>query len=395
MSGAEAQAGLYYQNVVAAGFALDLIEFGASLRSITLESAKHAMHIDDIVAEYEGKTSFVQVKWARGEASTLTLHNLVTAEEDSTSLLSKLIRGFRQIRSKPGKKEILLFSSRNAGINRQPSHGFAKSFSEFLYEFHRPLVVLEEPVEIDKIVALDDYRAVLDSLVESASLDDLRELLEFLKCVRFRLGQPDIETMAERVRARLASLGMEEHHYGTLLNEIVHWSINSKQITADHVLRVLGVHDHFVDRVVHDFPFDQKFWVPTPGVFAEIDSSIMALDSGFVLLEGEPGIGKSTALTAYIKQRSDIAFGYYCFVPNDRALGNERLESDAFITSICIGLKNAFPDVDFPRPYAGPTLKLLNDWLRFLSKSKKRVVFSLMVWIMSTERNVSSWSHTP
>ena len=34
MAGAEAQAGFYYQNVVAANYALDLLEFGSSLRSI-------------------------------------------------------------------------------------------------------------------------------------------------------------------------------------------------------------------------------------------------------------------------------------------------------------------------------------------------------------------------
>ena len=84
MAGAEAQAGFYYQNVVAAGYALDLIEFGSSLRSITLESQEQAKHIDDIIADYIDKTKFVQVKWALDQNSALTLHNLVNAESDSS-----------------------------------------------------------------------------------------------------------------------------------------------------------------------------------------------------------------------------------------------------------------------------------------------------------------------
>jgi hypothetical protein len=92
-------------------------------------------------------------------------------------------------------------------------------------------------------------------------------------------------------------------------------------------------------------------------------------------LEGEPGSGKSTALTMYLSERSDIRFGYYCFVPNDQTLGNERLGDDAYVRSICIGLKNAFPDVKFPRPYAPQTAQLLSEWLHALSATKRRVIF--------------------
>ena len=375
MAGAEAQAGFHYQNVVAAGYALDLIEFGSSLRSITLESQEQAKHIDDIIANYTDKTTFVQVKWARDQNSALTLHNLVNAESDSTSLLSKLVRGYQQICEKPGQKEIVLFSSRQAGIKRQPRLGFTKSFTEFLDEFHQPLVDSEAAVDIEKLPAFDDYRVILELLSNSANLPDTGELLAFLKCVRFRLNQPDIDTMIERIRARLAQLGIEQRYYATLLHEIVKWSIDRTLITSDDVRRVLGIHDRFVDRLSHHFPLDQEIRVPTPRLFAELDSSIEALDSGFILLEGEPGSGKSTALTAYIEERPEVPFGYYCFVPNDRELANERLEREAFVSSICIGLRNAFPDVEFPKLYSPHTVPLLNDWLRALSEAEQRVVF--------------------
>ena len=375
MAGAEAQAGFYYQNVVAAGYALDLIEFGSSLRSITLESQEQAKHIDDIIADYIDKTKFVQVKWALDQNSALTLHNLVNAESDSKPLLSKLVRGYQQICEKPGQKEIVLFSSRQAGRNRQPYLGYTKSFTEFLDEFHRPLVASEATADIEELPAFDDYRAILELLVNSTNLPDIDELLAFLKCIRFQLDQPDIETMTERVCARLVQLGIEQRYYATLLDEIVNWSINKTLITSDDVRRVLGVHDRFVDRVSHHFPLDQEVRVSTPRLFVELDSSIEALDSGFILLEGEPGSGKSTALTAYIEERSKVPFGYYCFVPNDRELANERLEREAFVSSICIGLRNAFPDVKFPKLYAPHTVRLLNDWLHTLSEAEQRVVF--------------------
>ena len=375
MAGAEAQAGFYYQNIVAAGYALDLIVFGSSLRAITLESVEQAKYVDDIVAEYTDRTTFVQVKWAKNETSSLTLHNLVTPEDGSKSLLAKLARGYQQICEKPEQKEIILFSSRRAGKNRQPKQGFSKSLSEFLDEFHQPLVAAKATADIENLAASDDYSSILESLREATGLPKRDDLLEFLKCVQFKLDQPDIETMAERVRMRLVQLGIERSYYATLLDEIVNWSITKARVTPDDVRRVLGVHNRFVDRVSHHFPLDKEIRVPTPHVFDKLDSSIEALDSGFILLEGEPGSGKSTALTAYIEKRPAVSFGYYCFVPNDQSLGNERLEHEAFVNSICIGLKNAFPDVEFPKLYAPHTRQLLNDWLQVLSKAKQRVVF--------------------
>ena len=375
MAGAEAQAGFYYQNVVAAGYVLDLIEFGSPLRAVTLESEKQAKHIDDIVADYMDRTTFVQVKWAQDQTSALTLHNLVTAEGDSAPLLAKLVRGYRQVDGQTGQKEIILFSSRRTGINRQPGLGFDKSLTEFLDEFHRPFVEGERTVDVKRLVAFNDYKPILNALAGAADLPDFDEFLTFLKCVRFKLNQPDIDTMTGRIRTRLTQLGIEQRYYATLLDEIVKWSITRKRVTSDDVRRVLGIHDRFVDRVSHNFPFDKRVWVPTPDVFAELDSAIETLESGFILLEGEPGSGKSTALASYIEEKSEISFGYYCFVPNDQTLANERLEREAFISSICIGLRNAFPHIEFPKPYANHTVQLLNEWLHALSAAKQRVVF--------------------
>ena len=351
MAGAEAQAGFYYQNIVAAGYALDLIEFGSPLQAITMESVEQAKHVDDIVAEYTDRTTFVQVKWAKNETSALTLHNLVTPEDGSKSLLSKLAHGYQQICEKPGKKEIILFSSRRAGINRQPKLGFPRASLSFWMNFISHSSPQKQLLILRTLAASDDYSSILESLREATGLPKHDDLLEFLKCVQFKLDQPDIETMAERVRMRLVQLGIERSYYATLLDEIVNWSITKARVTPDDVRRVLGVRDRFVDRVSHHFPLDQEIWVSTPQVFAELDSSIEALDSGFILLEGEPGSGKSTALTAYIEKKPEVSFGYYCFVPNDQSLGNERLEHEAFVSSICIGLRNAFPDVEFPKLY--------------------------------------------
>lgn len=375
MAGSEAQAGFYYQNIVAAWYVLALIKFGSQLRAITLENPKRAKHIDDIIADRADGTSFIQVKWSEDDTAAFTLHNLVTADDASPPLIAQLARGFRQISSEGGWKEIILLSTKKAGTNRQPSRGFDKSLVEFLEEFHKPLIAQAGLLDLRKVPSFAEYEPILERLRSASGLTDLEELSHFLQCLRFRLNEPHRNTVAERVRARLARLGIEPAQYANLLDHIVQWSIEGRLIRKDDVLRALGLLDRFVDQLSYDFPVDSQGWVPTPDLFKALDSSLAALDRGFILVEGEPGSGKSTALAMYRAHRTDVLFGYYCFVPHDRTLGNERLQDHAFVHSLCIGLRNAFPDVEFPRPYEPHTRALLYDWLCVLSRQGRRVVF--------------------
>jgi len=364
MAGSDAQAGFYYQNIVAARYALDLIEIGSQLRSISLENPQRAKHIDDIIADRVDGVSFIQIKWSESDTAAFTLYNLITAEDTSLSLIAQLAHGFRQVSREPGRKEIILLSTKKAGTNRQPRMGFAKSMDEFLAELHTPFIEHAGFSDLRQVPSFAEYEPTLERLRSASGLVDLEELSHFLKCLRFRLNEPHRDTVAEHVRARLARLGIEQAQHANLLDHIVQWSIESRLIRADDVLRALGLLDRFVDRLSHNFPVERKVWVPTPGIFEALDSSLDTLDSGFILVEGEPGSGKSTALTMYRAHRADVLFGYYCFVPNDRTLGNERMQDDTFVHFICIGLRNAFPDVEFPRQYAPHTLDLLNTDFR-------------------------------
>src|SRR4029434_7896646 len=105
MAGSDAQAGFYYQNIVAAQYALDLIEFGSQLRSITLENPQRAKHIDDIIADRADRVSFIQVKWSDSDTAAFTLYNLITAEDTSLSLIAQLARGFPQASTGTGHKD--------------------------------------------------------------------------------------------------------------------------------------------------------------------------------------------------------------------------------------------------------------------------------------------------
>lgn len=375
MAGSDAQAGFYYQNLVAALHLLDLLEIGSSTRSVMLENPSMAKHIDDIIVEGEGGTRFIQVKWSQSGDTSFTLANLVAREEGDVSLWMKLARGFTQIQDEAENIVVELLSTKRAGENKQPSQGFDRSLAEFLGEFHDVLVKSAEDSPVEEISTYERYAPVLGRLHTESGITSLEDFFRFLRSLRFTLGEPDREALVTRVQARLTRLGIERHQYGVLLDHCVRWSLSPLRIRPADVLEALGLTDRFAERLNHRFPVDEALWVPTPAFHSALDRRIDQYRGGYIAVLGEPGAGKSTSVTKYLNERPDVLFGYYCFIPNDQVLGNERLEQEAFTRTICAGLKTAFPDFSFPRPFAQPSVTLLNEWLAALSSADRRTVF--------------------
>ena len=375
MGGIEAQSGFYYQNVVGALRALDLIELGSPLVSVSFDNPNKAESIDDIVAEGVGFAEFTQVKWAEDVDSTFTLANLTSTDEsNSKSLLRKIADGFRQIQNLDGTKRVILFSTRGAGTNTLPSKGFHKSLDSFITEFQTPF--RQDPLnrELENALNYSSYKDTLEILYAQTGFKDWASFASFLRSLHFELAQPDRETQVLRLKMRLAKLGIPESFYSQLTNKVVEWSIDRVNVRADDVLRELSLKDRFVDSLRQNFPVDIERLVPVPYLAEAIDVALTSLPSGYILLQGEPGVGKSTALTTLGAYRRDITFEYFCFIPNERSVGNQRLDADSFVRSLCIGLRNAFPDLQFPQTFSELTKATLNSWLNFLSGQGKRVI---------------------
>lgn len=374
MAGAEAQAGFYYQNLVAAMRLLDLIEIGSEVKSVTLENPGRAKHIDDIIVDGDLGPRFIQVKWSGDEETSFTLSNLI-ASDDGGSLWEKLAIGFEKVRHEPGDVIVELLSTRRAGVNRQAPQGFPCSLQEFLTNFHIPFTKTPAGTDVRSFESYQSYKEVVNRLYLASGLPDIQTYSAFLRAIRFNLSQDSRNTVEARLRARLRGLGIEQMQYGTLLDNCIKWSISGLKVDRLELLQTLGLTDRFSERLKNHFPVEEPLWVPTPDLFSRIDEAISRIKTGFVVVLGEPGAGKSTAITKYLSETDAVRFGYYCFIPDESAIGNERLQEDAFVRSICVGLRDAFPDFSFTTPYAYPSTDLLNKWLSELSKENQRVVF--------------------
>lgn len=375
------QAPWYYQNNVAALKILELLDFGNLINNVTIDNYDKGNHIDDVIIEYKnGLTRYYQVKWSNDEEKSYTLYNMMEpqSQQKTKSLFQELAEGYLSIENK-NDVEIILHTRREVGNNRRPTKGIDKGLEDFINDIHTPFIN-SDISQVSKLPKYTHYQNVIGKIKQSTCITDEDTFNSFLKRLRFEFSQPDLEAQQQKVYNKLESLGIERSKYSRLIDQIVNWSIahenNTREaITADKLRRELGIADRFIDSINHEFNVNKDYYIENSNVLDCLDEAVNQLSSGFLLLEGPPGSGKSTALTVYKQRNKNIKFAYYCFNPDEKSLGNERMEKDTFIKSLCIGIQNSSPDIEFPQMYSGNYEVKLRKWLDILSEKKEKIVF--------------------
>ncbi len=372
MPGSVPQAGFYYQNHVAALKVLELLDFGSPITSIFLENYQKGPHIDDIIIVYSNFTRYYQIKWSQNDDKPFTLSNLTTPQEEhAKALLQQMAEGYSSSHVDKEHAEIILYSTRGASNHKGRS---IHSLQDFLNDIHTKFVTSPPLTKLSDLPLYSEYEGTIGALRKTSGLDE-ETFSKFLRSLRFELNQDDIQRQRQNVITKLAMLGIDEQLYDSLLNAVVEWSISGVSISKTDVLKRLGIANRFVDTIAHDYEVEKQYYVENSHLFRRLDESIAKLQGGFILVEGPPGSGKSTALTMYQRTRRHVKFAYYCFVPNEAGLGNRRMEKETFLKSLCIGIERAFPDVDFPQFYFQDYEDKLGRWLNKLSTLGTKIVF--------------------
>lgn len=374
IKGSFPQAGFFFQNHIAAQKILEMIELGSTIRTITLENYEKGPHIDDVIVETDGGTTFYQIKWSDSDDSAFTIHNLITPPSDKKkALLKELAEGFSTLKRTEGT-EVILYSTKKASRQSQPKSGVGKSLSNFIAELHEPLLSSDEYKSLEDLPNFSEYETILQKMQMVSGLDDA-SFFRFLKVLRLRLGEPDLENQRERVLFKMGQLGIEARLYEHLLTAIVEWSISGRTIGVNDVLQRLRLSERLLDSVVQNFRVEKEFLVQKPDLQNNLEQSIADLPGGFILLEGPPGSGKSTFLTTFRENNPKVKFAYYCFVPQEATLGNRRLEKETFLRSICLAIINSFPGLNFPYLYSEDYEFKLPIWLEMIGALGEKVVF--------------------
>ena len=269
---------------------------------------------------------------------------------------------------------IHLFTTKKGSAQKRPSKGLEKGLTEVINNIINPLK--NTTIEYYDLPEFIQYQATLEKIRKECGLER-SAFSNFLRKLEFQFSQEPIEQIKNVIQHKLVGLGIEETLYEKLLDGVVNWSISGEKITKPIVLQKLGILSRFEDKLSHHFRIvDNKFYIPNVDLLNKIEDAIENLSGGYIFIEGLPGIGKSTALTKFKELNTDIAFTYYCFIPdvaND--FGELRHKSEYFLKSMCVAIENQFPEVDLPMKYSDRYEEKLASYIDKLGTLDRKIIF--------------------
>ena len=374
MGGSAAQAGFYYQNNVAALKILESLFFQSDITHIELENYEGGKHIDDVIVYRTTSTQYTQVKWSEDTGNAYTLYNLLTAtEEGKKSIFKQLAEGYGDAVKKGKPFTITLFTNKKQSGTKRPSEGLQHGLIELIDNYLTPFKQTTLP--FDQVPAYATYKPTVDKIKTETGLSDM-DFSAFLRSLEFQFSQPSLAELQQAIKLKMGILGLEESLFDRLLNKIVEWSIDTTIITKNTLLEGLGIFNRFEDKLSHYFKVvDEQYYVANEGLLEQIRRSLAELPGGYIFIEGLPGIGKSTALTKLKQQDSNIAFAYYCFIPDEKAFSEPRQTAASFFRSMCIAIEKNFPDVNLPNKYSGDYQDKLTGHIQALGNRHQKTIF--------------------
>ncbi|WP_336715256.1 NACHT domain-containing protein [Chryseobacterium mucoviscidosis] len=379
MEGSASQAGFYYQNNVAALKIIEFLFFNSDISQIKLENYDQGNHIDDIIVYREERIEYYQVKWSEDEEKSYTIHSMLKSENNAEgkitkkSLFKQLAEGYLSVRNKSKEFSITLFTTKKESNQKRPSDSINFGLTDL-----RTNVIesLGQSVSLNELTVYEEYKSILDKIQAECGLDD-NSFDEFLRSLNFKFRQDGIDEIQSLIRHRLDTLGIEIDLMEKLLNAAVKWSITGEGITKEVVFKELGISDRFNDKISHFFKVvDDDNYVVNQPFFKQLRRSLSELSSGYIFIEGLPGIGKSTALTKFKEEEPSATLTYYCFIPDiSNNFGELRHKSIYFLKSLCISIEKQFLEVDLPGKFSTNFEEKFLRYLNKLSELNRKIIF--------------------
>ena len=374
MIGSAPQAGFYYQNNIAALKIIESLFFDSDIQYIQLENYDRGNHIDDVIINRKDRTDFIQVKWSEDENNNFTLYNLLSNADGKKSIFRQLADGYKSVVNSEKQFKIILYSTKGISNAARPSKGIKIGLNDFIKNIVLPVQALGK--QYDTVKSVKEVLPVVEIIRKETGLQK-KEFTDFLNRLDFQLKQDPIHIIKDAIGTKFSLLGIEKNLVDKLLTSVVEWSISTEKITKEEVLRQLGLSERFEDKLSHYFKVvDDNYYVANNRLLNSIQKSVDELDGGYILVEGLPGIGKSTALTKFQQQNEDIAFTYYCFIPDSKNnFGELRHKTNYFLKSMCVGIENRFPDVNLPSRYSNDYESKFVEYIDKLSTLGRKIIF--------------------
>lgn len=332
--GSSRRKGDAFQDFSALRLALELYASGEDFQ-VFLEYEKTEA-IDDIVI-FRGKCiRAVQAKYAIDPLSVYVPDDFT--DENSPTYFGKYARGWKQANlDHPGfTVSVELLSNRGRDSQLKRIIGADGNFtSDFIDGSLR-----KEP---------KTFRDKLAEICAFTEPDAPKQFQAFLRAIHFQLSQRPLDDLRSHLQGEILDheLGISDRAVFLELKELIerHAIDLHEPITRQHLDEIFRkAQRRFLLPQV--FPVDASHFVEVPGFGAALRMEIEAMQSGYVVVTGLPGSGKSTSLSEFFDSLANgngfAVCRYFCFVRSDDDSSHLRLEAEALRVNLLSELQNHF-----------------------------------------------------
>jgi len=177
----------------------------------------------------------------------------------------------------------------------------------------------------------DTEQGYLDGIWKYTKLPDIDSVLQFLEKFSLELSCPDSPGLRRIVINRLRLLGLTEAQFGVIYNYVAENCHLRPVVDANKLDKIIGGRiSKFLDDFLKPQTFPEPDFIERPELFAAVDKYVNDASSGYILIEGVPGSGKSRALHEYCKSKDVIC----CSLQEERGASLQVTQPKVFIRSL-------------------------------------------------------------
>lgn len=292
--------------------------------------------IDDIVIFSGNKIRAIQAKYAVDPLAVYIQNDFT--DKDSRTYFGRYAAGWRKARQiHPGMDiDIELVSNRGRDSSLEEIIGAGGLF-------------LPEFVEGRKRKEAKKFRDALQIICAFTGINATTQFQEFLRSFQFQLSQRALKELREHIEGELL-----DHQLGITDRAVYH---KLKDLVERHAIEI---HDPITPAILDEifrqaqsrfllpqqFQVDQQQFVQLESFEISLLRLINETESGYIVITGLPGSGKSTSLSQFFnaleKGQKYAICRYFCFVsPNDDN-ARLRLEAESLRVNLLSELHNQF-----------------------------------------------------
>lgn len=191
------------------------------------------------------------------------------------------------------------------------------------------------------------------NIMEATGLTE-SEFQQFIECFHFDVGKPNWKKLEEHIQAVLLDhkLGVSDCRIFEALKALIErYAIEIVNPITPKIIDSFFSKTQTRFLLPQIFPVEEERFVESHNFKEQLDSQLNLTESGYIVVTGPPGCGKSTALSQYFaeleKKRANefSVIRYYCFVQIHDNHQGLRLEAQSLHVNLLTELKKNFSKI--------------------------------------------------